>query len=436
MCRITIFATGFHPGEVIISYSNTDYEERRKRDRNHWQYDGTGPDEQLNGNGNQYYWLINQKGGTDMKKKQVVLMGLALMAGCVKVNDPDLQQSASETVVAVSISADYAEGNMGSYCIADSSVHKNLLAIHSDNDIRVFEGSIYVLERYGKDNLIKITGPVIADTTVVYQKNIGASVNIQDIAFVSSTKAYVTQYASSHIVIVDPATGSMTGKTIDLSKFNTYAGTPEATSVPNMTKALFHDGKVYVACQRLKAPAGGYLSPADTSLIVVINAVNDSVENAIRLRYKNPQEMCIVGGTLYVASCGAYGANDGGIECIDCVTGTNSGSVADENALHGDVQTLIVVSETKGYAVVSTPAYTTELYPFNPQTKAVGAKVTGIDAPCSNHIAYDGTRIYVGDRSTTAPGIVIIDPATDSKVGTTKNIGVPPNSLAFVEKKK
>jgi len=93
---------------------------------------------------------------------------------------------------------------------------------------------------------------------------------------------------------------------------------------------------------------------------------------------------------------------------------------------------IIVVGDTKGYAVISTPSYTTEMYAFDPQAKTVGAKIAGIDSPCSNHMACDSTYVYVGDRSYTAPGIVVIDPATDTKVGTTKDIGEPPNSLAFL----
>jgi hypothetical protein len=91
-----------------------------------------------------------------------------------------------------------------------------------------------------------------------------------------------------------------------------------------------------------------------------------------------------------------------------------------------------VVSDTKGYAVISTPAFTTELHAFNPQIKTVGPKISGIDAPCSGHMAFDGAYVYVGDRSNSTPGIVIIDPKTDTKVGTTKNVGLPPNSLALL----
>jgi len=347
-------------------------------------------------------------------------------------NDVALQVAGNLSVPAVSISYDYTSGNIGLYSISDTTAYKNLLSTWSDNDVRAFGGSLYILERYGKDNLLKINGSEISSTNVTYEKNIGQSVNIQDIACINSSKAYITQYASSQVVIIDPSTGLKSSKTIDLSPYNTYTGTDSMDVVPYMSKELYYNGKVYIACQRLKAPAGGYIQAADTSKIIVINATTDSVVKAINLAYKNPQELSIFNGKLYVGSVGIWGVNDGGVEAIDLATDSNIGSIADESAFSGDIASIIVVSDIKGYAVISTPAFNTELHSFNPQTKTVGIKISGIDAPCSGHMAFDGAYVYVGDRSNLTPGIVIIDPKTDTKVGTTKNVGLPPNSLALL----
>jgi hypothetical protein len=372
-----------------------------------------------------------------MRKVSAMIFATGLLSiGCFTTKNPVTvtQHPSVKSIVAVCVSLDYSAGNMGLYSISDSIAYRNLLSIYADNDIRSFDGALYVLQRYGRDNIIKIQGSVIADSTVLYEKNIGASVNIQDIAFISPTKAYITLYGSAKVAIFNPSSGEKSASSVDLSSFNTYAGTDSAASVPYMSRSLYTNGKVYIACQRLKAPVGGYLQAADTSCLAVINAANDGVEKKINLVYKNPQELSLYNGKLYVAGAGKFGVNDGGIECIDLATGSDLGGVVDENALHGDVQAVIVISETKGYAVISTQTFTTELYPFNPQTKTVGLKVTGIEAPCTNHMAYDGTYLYIGDRCMTAPGIVAIDPATDTKAGTTKNIGLPPNSLVFLER--
>lgn len=372
-------------------------------------------------------------------KRLIGIIGLIsiLSLGCTKNSNPTVPQTASaQSIVAVSISYDYTAGNMGLYSISDTTAYKNLLSIWEDNDIRTYNGAMYVLERFGKDNLLKINGSIINDSTVAYEKNIGASVNIQDIAIISSTKAYVTQYASAQLAIVNPTTGIKSG-TIDLSAFNSR--TPYSATVPYMGRELYYNGKVYVVCQRLAVPTGGtYESASDTSEIAVINSSSDSVIKTIKLIYKNPQELSICNGKLYVASVGVWGVSDAGIEEIDLSTDTDIGSIISETTLTGDLTSFIVISDSKGYAVISDLAtgMTSTLYSFNPQTKTVGAKIAGIDAPCSGHIAYDGTYVYVGDRSNTTPGIVVVNPLTDAKVGTTKNVGLPPNSLALLETTK
>lgn len=369
-----------------------------------------------------------------MKKYTMALVVFSvLFIGCSQNKTLNSPQSASvQSIVSISASYNYDAGNMGLYSVSDTIGYKNLLPFQSsDNDIRAFNGAIYVLER-SNDNVLKINGSIISNSTETYEKNIGQSVNIQDVAYINSAKAYITQYASSQVVIIDPSTGIKSNKTIDLSAVNTYAGTDSADVLPYMSKELYYNGKVYIACQRLKAPAGGYIQAADTSKIVVINSATDNVEKAINLIYKNPQELSICNGKLYVASAGIWGVNDAGIEEIDLASDTNNGSLVDEASFSGDIASIIVVSETKGYAVISTPTYTTEFHSFNPQAKTAGPKVAGIDEPCSGHMAFDGTYVYVGDRSNRNPGIAIIDPANDMKVGTTKNIGLPPNSLALL----
>ncbi len=374
-----------------------------------------------------------------MKKGLIVVCAVSLLAvGCIKKASPVAFQGVSDrAVVGVTISADYSAGNIGLYSITDSVAYKNLLSNWIDNDIRTYNGAIYVLERYGKDNILKINGSVINGTAIAYEKNIGTSVNIQDIAFINDTKAYITELGSSKLAIFDPSTGTTSAKTIDLSPYNTHSGIPNADDFPYAAKALYYNDRVYVACQRLTATAGGLLLTTDTSKILVINSTKDTIEKAINLFDKNPQELSICNGKLYVGSSGTWAVNDaGGIEVIDLATNTNTGTIIDESAFSGDIASIIVVSDTKGYAVVSTPSFSTELHSFNPQAKTVGPKISGLDAPCSGHMAFDGTYVYVGDRSDKTPGIVIIDPSTDAKVGSTKDIGLPPNSLALLETSK
>ena len=343
---------------------------------------------------------------------------------------------AKETVVATTTAADYSAGNVGTLKLEDNSVQQNLLAVHSDTYVRTFHGATYIIERLGKDNVIKITGRDIAPAKVDYQVNIGHSVNLQDIAFANDSKAYITQMQSKDLVIFNPATGAKTG-TIDLSRFNTFAGAANAEPYPYMSSAIVYGGFLYVACQRL-AHSGVYLNPGDTSLIVIISTFSDSVTGTIALTKKNPYSVSICDGKMYVSSSGAWGnSTDGGVECVDLFSNMNLGVVAMEDDFGGDVSTIQMTGPDKGYVAVgkNSPDFSTfwtEIMSFNPQTRCVGQKVQNIDNAFGG-LTFDGQLLYVGDRSLTKPGIVVIDPADDSKKAGPFDMGLPPNALAVLK---
>lgn len=343
---------------------------------------------------------------------------------------------AKKSVVATTTAADYSAGNVGTLKLENNSVLQNLLAVHSDTYVRTYHGATYIVERLGKDNIIKITGRDIAPAKVDYQVNIGHSVNLQDIAFAKDDKAYITQMQSKDLVIFNPATGTKTG-TIDLSRFNTFAGAANAESYPYMSSAVVYGGFLYVACQRL-AHSGVYLNPGDTSLIVIISTFSDSVTGTIKLTKKNPYSVGICDGKMYVSSSGAWeNSTDGGVECVDLFSNTNLGVVAMEEDFGGDISTIQMTGPDKGYVAVgkNSPDFSTfwtEVMSFNPQTRCVGQKVQNIDNAFGG-LAFDGQLLYVGDRSLTKPGIVVIDPADDSKKSGPFDMGLPPNALAVLK---
>jgi|GEM_PF-1543307 hypothetical protein len=373
--------------------------------------------------------------GSGYADKYVLVSSSDSIAGDIvldTLNPPAYKQ----TIIATTTAADYSTGNAGTLKLEDDGVAKNCLAVGSDTYIRTYHGSVYILERYGKDNVIRINGRVISPATVEYQVNIGHSLNIQDIAFAGDRKAYITQFQSSGVVIFDPSTGTKTG-TIDLSRFNTYAGTANAEQYPFMSSAITYGGYLYVACQRL-AHSGVNLVPADTSCIAVVSTFNDSIVGKINLAKKNPYSMSVAAGKLYVSCTGGWGDwTDGGVECVDLFSNKNIGIVAEEQDFAGDLSTIQMTGPDKGYVAVgkNTPDYSsfwTEVIGFNPKTHSVAGKVQNI-ANAFGGLAFDGAYLYVGDRSSTNPGIVVVDPTDDSKKAGPFDMGLPPNALAFLK---
>jgi hypothetical protein len=350
----------------------------------------------------------------------------------------DTPSSATYVVVTTS---DYSSGNVASISVDDFSSDVDLLSIFSDNVVTCHDGSIYILEREGADNIIRIDGASISADDVVYQEPVGTSVNIQQIAVVSETKAYVTRYGANSIAIIDPSDGDVTGS-ISLNRDPFLYG---GEDVPYMSAAVIVGNKAYIALQRLKTVQsewGPYPDVADsTGMIVVIDTGSDEIIEEIRLEKGNPAALDTCNGAIYVSSTGSWGdTEDGGIEKIDCSTDSNEGVVLEEEDFDGDISTLVMVNESKAYVAVGSYDndynFTTVVKECNPSAGSVGSSIESVENAFGG-MAYDGTYLYIGDCSETDPGVVVIDPSDNSKVAGPINVGsLPPCALAVLTVKK
>jgi hypothetical protein len=364
---------------------------------------------------------------------------LGTIAGCASSTSPSPQQKPGRgLIVATTVSSTMTSGNIGTLDVTDNTSFKNLLAMHTDTKVATYNGSTYVLEKWGKDNILKIHGSIICRDSISYETNIGQAVNISEIAFVSNQKAYITLNMDSDLVVFNPATGSVIKK-ISLARFNTYVGTDSAVPIPYMYNARIHGDKLYVSCQRLKKDPGSYnLLPSDTSLIAILSVTNDSILGCIKLLRKNPFDMDITGDKMYVVCTGSYyDSTDGSIECIDLITEKNNGIVALETPFKGSISGITVVSETKAYIAVTKDAnsmtnYHTAIIALDLTTGEIGQEVQGIGNAFGG-VVFTGTYLYVGDRSDQAPGIIIVDPVTDKKISGPYDVGLPPYSLAYLK---
>lgn len=365
------------------------------------------------------------------------ILGVALIMNCTKSSPtaPGVQTSIQGSLIlATTVSPDYSEGNFNVASAEGNGIDSNLLALGTDDIVSTYGGNIYILER-GKGNVIKLSGLSSSKATVAYQVNVGQGVDPQQIAFASSTKAYITQYDSKNLLIFNPSTGAVTGS-VDLSRFDAYAGTDSTVDTPYMSPAVVAGNYLYVGCQRLKV-VGGYPEPADSSCLAVISTGNDSIVGKIMLLKKNPYSMDTAGGKLYVACPGAYYVySDGDVECIDLASRTNTGAVILESQLNGDLGVIKMASPTSGYimAGINGTTYTNEVFPFNPAAKTVGGAIAGIGNASGvfGGVICSGDTLYVADQSSTTPGIVSVNMATNTKIGQTAVFSMLPYSLAYL----
>lgn len=353
----------------------------------------------------------------------------------------DADSTASGMYIIVTTS-DYTHGNVTSIAVDDNfTPSRDRLSISSDNVVFCHDEAIYILERSTADNIIRIDGPSLSAANVTYQQAKEASANMHAIAVVSSSKAYVTQFGSDHIAVINPADGKTTG-TIALDD-SPYLH--EGEDVPNMSSMSIVDGKAYIVLQRLKTfqgQSGPYMGVGDsTGMIVVIDTESDGIIKNIPLEKSNPAALAAFNGNLYVVSSGSWGdPEDGGIEKIDCVNDCNEGVVLEESDFGGDISTLVMISESKAYVAVGMYDeefnFSTVVREFDPSAGSVGGTISSVNDAFGG-MAYDGTYLYIGDRSVTDPGVVVIDPSDNSKVAGPIDVGsLPPSALAVLKVEK
>jgi DNA-binding beta-propeller fold protein YncE len=305
--------------------------------------------------------------------------------------------------------------------------------IHSDAVVRTAAGRVYVVNRFLGDN-IQVLDPTQGFATVA-ECSVGPGANPHDIAVVNPHKAYVTRYDRPELWIVDPGVGADCAGffrgAIDLGRY-TAGGT-----VPEMDQMALVGDRLFVSLERLDA---ALRLPAGKGLLVVIDITTDHVVGTIELSGGNPfaetAGLPLEPGTgrILVSEAGdIYRIGDGGIERVDPVALRAEGFFITESDLGGNVTDFVLLSPTKGYAVIEDNALHNILVAFNPQTRQVTRRLFVSPQYLPEiDLAPDGT-LWLADRTLPAPGIRIFDTTDDREITTGPlDVGLPPFAMTFV----
>jgi hypothetical protein len=270
-------------------------------------------------------------------------------------------------------------------------------------------------------------------------------VNPYDVEVLSPTRAYVAQYARSHVAIVDPSrsgTAAVTGR-IDLSPVRAMAdndpsGAPEASE-------LFRVGdRVFVVLQNLAS-----FAPVAPGSIAVIDTRSDTLVDVdpmtmgtqpVVLTRRNPVAAVLTPrGRIVLAGAGVQpfmppNNLDGAIEAIDTETLRPVGVPVTENALGGDLQGLVMLDEHRGWALTYrfvSGGREARIVAFDLSTGMVGATI--FTAPDIGAIAKDPAgNVWVLDRSMGRAGVRVFRPDGTQLTSAPLLTGLPPYGIAFV----
>jgi hypothetical protein len=313
------------------------------------------------------------------------------------------------------------------------TTEKDVASIHSDAIARYFDGLIYVVNRFGADN-IQILDPAKGFATA-RQFTVGNGADPHDIVVLRETKAYVTRYNRTDLWVVDPSTGTKTGS-VDLSVF------ADGDGIPEMDHLLLMGDHLFVSVQRIDRdtwrPVGmSYLAVVDVSADTLLDVTPATTgTQAIALAATNPFSDVKVDtstGNLYVACAGEWGTADSGVEAVNPTTLRSGGIVLAGTTVGGDITDVELVSAETGYAIITDASFHNVLVRFNPSTGDVTATVYAPGEFVLQDIERAPTgELFLTDRSVTNPGIRLYNVETGAEITNIPiDVGLPPFQITF-----
>jgi len=159
-----------------------------------------------------------------------------------------------------------------------------------------------MVNRFQADN-IQTLDPT-RDFATVSQCSTGNGSNPHDIAVLSPTKAYVTRYELTTLLVVTPSVGPTCDgfvlDTVDLAQF------ADADGIPEMDQMAIVDGVLYVSLQQVNR--NNSFNPAGNGIIAVVDTASDTVVGQIVLTGENPfgngKGLTVRDGMLVIAEAG------------------------------------------------------------------------------------------------------------------------------------
>ena len=231
--------------------------------------------------------------------------------------------------------SDYKTGELR--WVSEDGVSEDSKEFNQDSKIVGIDGNLFVLERYGADNLALVD---VSDNKVKWQKDLGDGANPSDVVKANKDEVWVALEGAAKFVKVAVKDGKIT-KTVETKKFN-----QGKASTPNLVDLEVSGDTLFALFQRSE----NYAYPAP-GLLALYKLSNGDLLDTIKLAKKNPMAMGFAKGKLYIASQGEYNESYGtdaddkrGIEVVDFGK-KNTSVVVDGKKLGGGVYAFAVDSE-------------------------------------------------------------------------------------------
>ena len=326
-----------------------------------------------------------------------------------EASSSSVEESSSSSEISVSLTgvvfgSDYSTGELR-WIDKDGKISESSLSFYQDSKVVTNGADLYVLERKGADNITKIDPEKLESKgkkAVVWQVSLDDDANPTDMAF-DGDQAWVALQNADSLVKISTEDGKVK-KSIKIGKF-AYEGEHS----PYVADIELDDGSLYVLFQRYTMDEN-WVTTYPKGLLAIYDASSGDLKDTIQLKSKNPSNVAVVGGNVYVATHGEYNAAYGtdadskrGIEKVN-VSKKKSELLISGEDLGGGIASMVVDGEV---VYVSINLGYDENYAAIQALKKVNLsskKVEDIDGftDMSGSMAIDDGLLYVGDRSVPA----------------------------------
>jgi len=343
----------------------------------------------------------------------------------VKSSSSVASSSSKDVVTAYVFGSDYTSGELR--WVINNKVSEDKLPFNQDSKIVPVDGNLFVLERYGADNLALVD---MATNTVKWQIDLGANANPSDLVKANKDEVWLALDGEAKFVKVAVKDGKIT-KTVKTEAFAQAEG-----QSPHLVDFEVSGDTLFALFQRYTSENWVTSFPAP-GLLAMYKLSDGTLLDTIGLAKKNPIAMGFAKGKLYVGSMAEYNNDWGtdaddarGIEVVDFAKKTSS-MVVDGVKLGGGIYAFVVDAKNAiAYASIYKVGGNVPVAKVNLASGSVEF-VSGIpDAEGS--LAVDAAGVlYVGDRSYGASALYVYD-AMATKISAPTS-ALPPYSIAIVK---
>ena len=330
----------------------------------------------------------------------LLLLPLALLAGCDGLSESDFDRERSEHAVearildahqvmaVASASPDYATSDIALVTNVQASsaiLFEGQFATTSPNDIGIstHADALYRLGRFQADSVTKYSLGSHTQPFNHWQYSVqgeDASANPYSLTFINDEKAVLIRYDAPTAWLVNPSVTGGSEADFKLGELDLSAYAHEGSGgTPRAADALIVDDRLYILMQRLdsdfQATQSSYVAVFDLPELTEVDTNSASELMGIELPVRNAANLSHHNGTLFVAGRGntAWGAEEGvevrGLVAIDTSTHDAEliydGSQVEFEA-YGSFERVVIAGDHHGFFVGRASWGNDTLYHFNP----------------------------------------------------------------------